>query len=71
SKHLKKGRATRPRGAVIPACGGATPISPPAGPTQWLFQGPPAESKVLAAADSGRELANPAFVSLDPPPQNL
>ena len=48
-----------------------TPISPPAGPTQWLFQGPPAESKVLAAADSGRELANPAFVSLDPPPQNL
>ena len=25
-----------------------TPISPPSGPTQWLFQGPPAESKVLA-----------------------
>jgi hypothetical protein len=27
----------------------ATPISPPSGPTQWLFQGPPAESKLLAA----------------------
>jgi hypothetical protein len=25
-----------------------TPISPPSGPTQWLFQGPPAESKFLA-----------------------
>jgi len=23
-----------------------TPISPPAGPIQWFFQGPPAESKV-------------------------
>ncbi len=31
--------------------GGAspTPISPPSGPDQWLFQGPPAESKFLAA----------------------
>jgi hypothetical protein len=28
----------------------ATPISPPSGPSQWLFQGPPAESKFLAAA---------------------
>ncbi len=27
----------------------ATPISPPSGPDQWLFQGPPAESKFLAA----------------------
>jgi len=26
----------------------STPISPPSGPTQWLFQGPPAESKFLA-----------------------
>ena len=26
-----------------------TPISPPSGPVQWLFQGPPAESKLLAA----------------------
>jgi hypothetical protein len=25
-----------------------TPISPPSGPTHWLFQGPPAESKLLA-----------------------
>jgi sulfatase modifying factor 1 len=25
-----------------------TPISPPSGPSQWLFQGPPAESKFLA-----------------------
>jgi len=25
------------------------PISPPSGPTQWLFQKPPAESKFLAA----------------------
>jgi hypothetical protein len=29
---------------------GATPISPPSGPTHWLFQGPPAQSKLLAAA---------------------
>jgi hypothetical protein len=27
-----------------------TPISPPSGPTQWLFQGPPAESKLLAVS---------------------
>jgi hypothetical protein len=27
----------------------ATPISPPSGPTQWLLQGPPAESNLLAA----------------------
>jgi len=26
----------------------ATPISPPSGPTQWLFQEPPAKSKLLA-----------------------
>jgi ATP-dependent DNA helicase RecQ len=26
-----------------------TPISPPSGPLQWLFQGPPTESKLLAA----------------------
>ncbi len=26
----------------------ATPISPPSGPAQWLFRGPPAESKFLA-----------------------
>lgn len=25
-----------------------TPISSPSGPSQWLFQGPPAESKFLA-----------------------
>ena len=31
-----------------------TPISPPSGPTQWLFQGPPAESKFLAAVKYGR-----------------
>ena len=30
----------------------ATPISPPSGPVQWLFQGPPAESKLLAANPS-------------------
>ena len=30
------------------------PFSPPSGPTQWLLQGPPAESKFLAA--SGLEL---------------
>jgi hypothetical protein len=29
-----------------------TPFSPPSGPTQWLFQGPPAESKLLAATRS-------------------
>ena len=29
----------------------STPISPPSGPTQWLFQGPPAESKLLAAQE--------------------
>ena len=27
-----------------------TPISPPSGPIQWLLQGPPAESNLLAAA---------------------
>lgn len=27
----------------------ATPISPPSGPIQWLLQGPPAESNLLAA----------------------
>jgi hypothetical protein len=27
----------------------STPISPPSGPAQWLFQKPPAESKFLAA----------------------
>ena len=26
----------------------ANPFSPPSGPLQWLFQGPPAESKFLA-----------------------
>jgi hypothetical protein len=30
----------------------ATLISAPSGPTQWLFQGPPAESKFLATYDS-------------------
>jgi len=30
----------------------ATPISSPSGPSQWLFQGPPAESKFLAAERS-------------------
>jgi spermidine/putrescine transport system permease protein len=29
-----------------------TPISPPSGPTQWLFQGPPAESNFLGASQS-------------------
>jgi hypothetical protein len=28
---------------------GINPHSPPSGPTQWLFQGPPAQSKFLAA----------------------
>jgi len=28
--------------------GAPPPISPPSGPTQWLFQGPPAKSKVVA-----------------------
>ena len=28
------------------------PISPPFGPSQWLFQGPPAERKILAANPS-------------------
>ena len=31
-----------------------TPISPPSGPSQWLFQGPPAESKILAAPMKAR-----------------
>ena len=31
------------------ALAATTPISPPSGPVQWLFQGPPAESKLLAA----------------------
>jgi hypothetical protein len=36
-----------------------TPFSPPSGPTQWLFQGPPAESKFLAAAvdENRREIS--------------
>jgi alpha-L-rhamnosidase len=29
---------------------GATPLSPSSGPTQWLFQGPPTESKFLGAS---------------------
>ena len=31
-----------------------TPISPPSGPSHWLFQGPPAESKFLAASQIPR-----------------
>jgi hypothetical protein len=29
----------------------APPFSPPSGPTQWLFQEPPAESKFLGSHD--------------------
>jgi cyclic pyranopterin phosphate synthase len=43
------------RSVTRPFC--ATPISPPSGPTQWLFQGPPTESKFLAA----KFLAAPPF----------
>ena len=42
-----------------------TPISPPAGPTQWLFQGPPAESKVLAAVVDVRRPWNSKVRFLD------
>ena len=37
-----------------PARTGEAPISPPSGPTQWLFQGLPAQSKVLAASKFDR-----------------
>lgn len=37
-----------------------TPFSPPSGPTQWLFQGPPAQSKFLAA-NWFRFLSMPGF----------
>jgi hypothetical protein len=37
----------------------ATPISPPSGPTQWLFQGPPAQSKFLAARGGFMRSAKP------------
>lgn len=33
-----------------------TPISLPSGPSHWLFQRPPAESKLLAAELNGRAL---------------
>jgi len=37
-------------GRAQPSRSGITaPISPPSSPTQWLFQGPSAESKFLAA----------------------
>lgn len=32
------------------------PISPPAGSTQWLFQGPPAERKFLPFLVSGASM---------------
>ena len=37
----------------------STPISPPSGPDQWLFQGPPAESKFLAAISTLSTLTGP------------
>lgn len=33
-----------------------TPISPLSGPTQWLFQGLPAESQFLAAKEPNQNL---------------
>ncbi len=33
----------------------STPISPPSGPSQWPFQEPPAESKLLAAFTHGKK----------------
>ena len=33
---------------------GSSPISPPFGPTQWLFQRPPAESKFLVVSPEER-----------------
>ena len=44
----RRKRSTDGRGAIL-AAGASTPFSPPSGPTQWLFQEPPAESKFLAA----------------------
>ncbi|MDH4444399.1 MAG: twin-arginine translocation signal domain-containing protein [Akkermansiaceae bacterium] len=41
-----------------------TPISSPSGPSQWLFQGPPAESKFLAATplpEAPKHLFRPLF----------
>jgi hypothetical protein len=32
-----------------------TPISPPSGPSYWLFQGPPAESRLLAVKPKGQK----------------
>jgi hypothetical protein len=45
--------------AVLP--GTSTPFSPPSGPAQRLFQGPPAESKFLAVGNkySPDSLNNP------------
>ncbi len=47
---------------------GSTPISPPCGPTHWLCQGPPAESKVLAAAAPAGICCRPATFSEAPGP---
>jgi len=38
----------------------STPFSPPSGPTQWLFQGPPAESKFLAVTAIPKSLLHPS-----------
>ena len=42
----------------------STPISPPSGPAQWLFQGPSAERLL-------RNLLNYAARDLDKPPTDL
>ncbi|MDH4444400.1 MAG: hypothetical protein QE267_04645 [Akkermansiaceae bacterium] len=50
----------------------STPISPPSGPDQWLFQGPPAESKFLAAyADLVTKNATKQFKSYAMPSSRL
>ena len=41
--------------ASIPGLRRSTPFSPPSGPPQRLFQGPPAKSKFLAAPGSGAD----------------
>jgi hypothetical protein len=51
-----------PKATIARLKGGSltTPFSPPSGLTQWLFQGPPAESEFLAACPrkaSGKTLS--------------
>ena len=61
--------ASRVCGASSAEATKSTPISPPSGPTQWLFQGPPAESKFLAAKQAEIEteilslLGNPVLTT--------